>query len=135
MFCLVELMLMNLPLPAHPFRTSGGSSKDANCKYSSGSTGKALNKQEGMRIKVWSYFYPHYVAAHDCSRCAHLLLSNETSTCQSKHWNNGGVAHISCPTGRQIRFLPCKRSRTHLANPGPEGDYELDIISITPNAQ
>ncbi len=72
-------------------------------------------------------------------------LSNRTSTCKSKHWNNGGVAHSCCLTGRQIHHstnakdqisalqevLHKLRSGTHLVNLGPEGDYELGVISIT----
>jgi len=69
-------------------------------------------------------------------------LSNRTSTCQSKHWNNGGVAHSSYPqihhstnakdqTSALQEVLSKLRSETHLVNLGPEGG----IISITPNAQ
>jgi hypothetical protein len=76
-------------------------------------------------------------------------LSNKTSTCQFKHWNDGVAAHNSCPTGRQIHHSTNARyqisalqavrnglrSGTHLVNLGPEGDYELGTVSTTPNVQ
>ena len=76
-------------------------------------------------------------------------LSNKTKTCQCGHWNDGVAAHSSCPTGHQIRpstnaryqisalqaVLNELRYGNHLANLGPEGDYELGAVSTTPNIQ
>ena len=76
-------------------------------------------------------------------------LSNKTSTCQSKQWNDGVAAHSGCPTGRQIHHSTNARHRisalqavlnelrsvTHLVSLGPETDDELGTVSAIPNVQ